>query len=114
MPRPLAYVTAAWSTYDSVTMMVQANSFCRRVYEAGYNPICPMMMHKGFIHEDDVQEKGDAVSMASDILRRCRILVVCGKAKDKQVQDDMALASRLNIVSSTLEGIEQAAGISSK
>ncbi len=43
--------------------------------------------------------------MAEELLRRSRVVVVCGKATDENVKTDIALAKRLGIVSTTLDGI---------
>ena len=43
--------------------------------------------------------------MARDMLRRARVLVVCGSVVDENVKNDIAVAERLNITATTLEGI---------
>lgn len=43
--------------------------------------------------------------MAAELLRRCRIVVVCGTEVDEQVKNDIALAKRQHIVATTLDGI---------
>lgn len=43
--------------------------------------------------------------MARDMLRRARVLVVCGDCIDENVKNDIAIAQRLNITATTLEGI---------
>ena len=40
-----------------------------------------------------------------ELLRRCRIVVVCGSTTDEQVKNDIALAKRYHIVATTLDGI---------
>ena len=39
------------------------------------------------------------------MLRRSRILVVCGKEMSEQVKNDIALAKRAGVAATTLEGI---------
>ena len=43
--------------------------------------------------------------MRRDMLRRARVLVVCGGAVDEDVKNDIAVAQRLNITATTLDGI---------
>ena len=43
--------------------------------------------------------------MANELLRRSRILVVCGSEVTDDVQEDIALAKHLRIAATTLEGI---------
>jgi hypothetical protein len=39
------------------------------------------------------------------MLRRSRVLIVCGDAIDENVKNDIAIAERLRITATTLEGI---------
>lgn len=50
MKRPLAYITAHWGDCTEDNMKLAAK-YCRAVYDAGYQPICPMMMHSLFLRE---------------------------------------------------------------
>lgn len=43
MARPLAYITAVWSD-EPHEAKEEALRFSRQVYDAGYSPICPMLM----------------------------------------------------------------------
>ena len=43
MKRPLAYLTAAWSGEPDVDMELAAH-YCRLAYEAGFSPICPLLV----------------------------------------------------------------------
>ncbi len=62
-------------------------------------------MHYGFLKENVPQEHKDRLDMAAELLRRCRIVVVCGAEVDEQVKNDIALAKRQHIVATTLDGI---------
>lgn len=104
MVRPLAYITAVWCDAE-IEGKEQALNYCRNVYEAGYSPICPRLMHTDFLDDKVPQEHSDRLSMAMELLRRCRIVVVCGSATDVQVKNDIALAKRYHIVATTLDGI---------
>ncbi len=43
--------------------------------------------------------------MSRDLLRRSHVLVVCGKDMDEDMKNDIAIAGRLNITATTLDGI---------
>ena len=47
----------------------------------------------------------DADSKVADMLRRSHVLVVCGDEVDENVKNDIAVAKRLNITATTLDGI---------
>ena len=77
MKRPLAYITAAWRG-DPCEVTEQAADYCRSVYEAGFSPICPTLYLPLFLHDAVPQEHKDSTDMARDLLRRSRVLGVCG------------------------------------
>ena len=43
--------------------------------------------------------------MAEELLRRCRVVVVCGKEISDGMTGEIALAKRLGIVTTTLDGV---------
>lgn len=104
MTRPLAYITAVWCNAEKEAKE-QALGYCREVYEAGYSPICSKLMHTEFLKDNVPQEHSDRLQMAMELLRRCRIVVVCGSTVDEQVKSDIALAKRYHIIVTTLDGI---------
>ena len=104
MIRPLAYITAAWNG-NSRENRENAAIYCRLVYDAGYSPVCPMLLHSTFLTDSIPQEHKDGLDMAKDFLRRSRVLVVCGDAVDEAMKNDIAIAERLHITATTLDGI---------
>ena len=89
MIRPLAYVTADFSSRDEEADEAAAK-YCRALYEAGYAPVCPFFAQTWFLCTDIPQEYADARNMAHEFLRRSRILVVCGKKKTRSMMEDIA------------------------
>ncbi len=79
MKRPLAYITAAWSG-DPCEATEQAAEYCRAVYEAGFSPICPTLYLPLFLNDAVPEEHKSGIDMGRDLLRRSRVLVVCGHA----------------------------------
>lgn len=104
MRKPMAYITAAWSN-NEFEMTETAAKYCRKLYEAGYTPVCPSLYLSLFLNDKIPQEHKDGIDMARDMLRRSRVLVVCGDVVDESVKNDIAIAQRLHITATTLEGI---------
>jgi hypothetical protein len=104
MKRPLAYVTAAWGGSHSRDLD-RAARYCRAVYEAGFSPVCPLLYMPLFINREIPEEHKNAVDMGRDLLRRSRVLVVCGTRVNEDVKNDIAVAARLRITATTLDGI---------
>ena len=86
MKRPLAYITAAWLSGDSENAE-QAARYCRAVYEAGFSPICPPLYLPLFLN-DAVPEEHKS-----------------GHTMTEAMKNDIAVAQRLGITATTLEGI---------
>ena len=104
MKRPLAYITAAWSG-DPCEATEQAAKYCRTVYEAGFSPICPTFYQPLFLNDAVPEEHKSGIDMGRDLLRRSHVLVVCGHTVTEAMKNDIAVAQRLGITATTLEGI---------
>ena len=85
--------------------MKLAAKYCRSVYDAGYQPICPMMMHTLFLRDAIPQEHKDSLDMSKGYLYRSALLVVCGNIVDETMKNDIALAARFHKAATTLDGI---------
>lgn len=97
-------ITAAWCG-DPDTDMELAARYCRMAYEAGFSPICPILYLPLFINDAIPEEHKNGIDMRRDMLRRSHVLVVCGGEVDEDVKNDIAVAKRLNITATTLDGI---------
>ena len=104
MKRPLAYITAPWSE-NEFENTENAAKYCRAVYDAGFSPVCPALFLPLFLRDEIPQEHKDGIDMAREYLRRARVLVVCGSTVDESVKNDIAVAERLRITATTLDGI---------
>lgn len=104
MKRPLAYITAAWSGAPETDTSLAAR-YCRIAYEAGFSPICPLLYLPLFLNDAIPEEHKSGIDIGRDMLRRSHVLVVCGGEVDEAVKNDIAVAKRLNITATTLEGI---------
>ena len=104
MKRPLAYITAPWSE-NEFENTENAAKYCRAVYDAGFSPICPTLYQPLFLNDAVPEEHKSGIDMGRDLLRRSRVLVVCGSHVDEAVKNDIAVAQRLGITATTLDGI---------
>ena len=104
MKRPLAYITAEWCGEDYKNTE-QAARYCRVVYEAGFSPICPTLYLPLFLNDAVPEEHKSGIDMSRDLLRRSHVLVVCGQTVTEAMKNDIAVAQRLGITATTLDGI---------
>ena len=104
MNRPFAYVCSPFAG-DTRTNTKKARAYCRKLYELGYTPISPHLLFAQFLEDDIPAERKDGLDMAEELLRRCRVVVVCGKDISDGMTSEIALAKRFGIVTTTLEGI---------
>ena len=104
MKRPLAYITAAWSGDDRENAELAAK-YCRTVYKAGFSPICPTLYLPLILNDAIPEEHKDGIDMSRNLLRRSHVLVVCGHTVTEAMKNDIAVAQRLGITATTLEGI---------
>ena len=104
MKSPFAYITAAWLG-DPCEVTEQAAEYYRAVYEAGFSPICPTLYLPLFLNDAIPEEHKSGIDMSRDLLRRSRVLVVCGIPITEEMKNDIAVAQRLGITATTLEGI---------
>ena len=58
---------------------VKVQRYCRKIYELGYVPICPRFGFLPFMDEGEAEDQQAYNRMSHLILKRCRMVVVCGK-----------------------------------
>ena len=58
---------------------VKVQRYCRKIYELGYVPICPRFGFLPFLDEGEAEDQQAYNRMSHLILKRCRMVVVCGK-----------------------------------
>ena len=104
MKRPFAYITAPWSD-NEIENTEQAAKYCREVYDAGFTPIWPLLFVPLFLNNAVPQEHKDGIDIGRELLRRSHVLVVCGRTVDEDMKNDIAVAERLRITATTLEGL---------
>ena len=67
--------------------------------------VCPLLYLHLFLNDDIPEEHKSGIDMSRDMLRRAHVLVVCGNGMTEDVKNDIAVAGRLNITATTLDGI---------
>ena len=73
MEKAFAYICAA---QDAAPRLLRR--YCHKVYELGYVPICPKLSLPQYLSADVPEEQRAMSQISQQLLRRCRMLVVCG------------------------------------
>lgn len=102
MEQAMAYVCC--SEEESRAKM---QKYCRKIYEMGYVPICPQFGFAPFLDESVVEDQQAFHQMSHLILRRCRMVVVCGREVTGTMSTEISMAERLHIICTTLDGLIQ-------
>ena len=100
MDRAFAYVSC--SEEDS---RVKVQKYCRKIYELGYIPICPRFGFVPFLDESNAEDQQGLAQMSMLLLKRCRMVVVCGSEVTENMNTEISTADRLHIICTTLEGL---------
>ena len=75
--RRLIYVCAPYSDNPKEHTKA-ARSYCRKVYGCGYIPLAPSLHFPQFLDDSKPKERRDGLQMATELLRRCNSLLICG------------------------------------
>ena len=71
---------------------VKVQRYCRKIYELGYVPICPRFGFLPFLDEGEAEDLQAYNRMSHLILKRCRMVVVCGKEVTGTMNTDISTA----------------------
>ncbi len=104
--RTFAYVCAPLGNSAGFSS-ARLKDYSKALYELGYVPICPSMMFSRFLSENVPEQREARRSMSLELLRRCRVLVVCSDSVNEEMEAEILLAKRLGMVATTLGGIEK-------
>lgn len=100
MEQALAYVCCA-----SGESRTKVQKYCRKIYELGYVPICPQFGFAPFLDESEAEDQQALNQMSYLILKRCRMVVVCGREVTGTMNTEISMADRLHIICTTLDGL---------
>ena len=101
-----AYVSAPYRG-NKKQNLDRMREYCRELYEMGYTPICPYLLFPQFLSDDIPEQRKAQSEMALALLRRCRVLVVCSGGINEEMETEILLAKRLDIVATTMDGIRR-------
>ena len=76
MNKTFAYVCAP-TNHATGFASSKLKEYSKTLFELGYVPICPCMMFSRFLSESVPEQREARRSMSLELLRRCRVLVVC-------------------------------------
>ena len=79
--------------------------YCHKVYELGYVPICPRLSLPQYLSEDVPEEQRAMSQISQQLLRRCRMLVVCGGEITAAMAGEIGAAEKLKLICTTLDGL---------
>lgn len=101
---PRAFVTAAWDE-NPVVAKAQAMRYCQVLVLEGYLPLCPVLAFEGIFPKEleDIHKRRR--EMTEDLIKRSRVLVVCGCGQNEEVKDDIAVARKAKVIVTTLKGV---------
>ena len=100
MEKALAYVCCPADVGKA-----KVQKYCRKVYELGYVPICPQFGFAPFLNEGEAEDTQAFQRMSHMLLKRCRMVVVCGKEVTGTMNTEISMADRFHIICTTLDGL---------
>ena len=100
MEQALAYVSC-----PADESRAKVKRYCRKIYELGYIPLCPQYVFSPFMNEGVAEEQQDQTKMSHVLLKRCRMVVVCGNEMTGTMNTEISMADRLHIICTTLDGL---------
>ena len=68
---------------------------------------CPQYSFSPFLDDGDAEDMQAMRRMSHQILRRCRMVVVCGKETTGTMNTEISMADRLHIICTTLDGLSK-------
>lgn len=101
--RRLIYICSPYQD-DPRRNLKMTRAYCREVYECGYIPVAPHLHFPQFLRDDKPKERRDGLMMATEILRRCNSLLICGDRITEGMMTEIQLAKQLGMVVTTLDG----------
>ncbi len=71
----------------------------------GVCALCPQFGFSPFLDEGEAEDMQAFQRMSHMVLRRCRMVVVCGKETTGTMNTEISMADRLHIICTTLDGL---------
>lgn len=102
--RKLVYVSTSWDK-NFPAVMERASNYCQLLYQAGYAPVCPMLMFSCFLKLEDPKARTEMLGMCKSLMSKCWCLFVCGDPGCEDIALDIATAKALHVEVMSLSGI---------
>lgn len=102
MKRTFVYICSPFRGNTSANVKM-AREYCRKAYKAGYLPLAPHLLFPQFLSDNVPEERENGMAMAKALLRRCRLIMVCGDTVTDGMMEEIMLANRLNMPVAPLE-----------
>lgn len=102
--RPIAYVCSPTNT-KIIFNSKKACEYSRTIYDHGYTPIAPHLLFPQFMDESIAEECNEMTMMNKVLIRKSRIMFVCGDAITSRMQQEMLYARQIGITVVPLDGI---------
>ena len=74
--RKLVYVSTSWDK-NFPAVMERASNYCQLLYQAGYAPVCLMLMFSCFLKLEDPKARTEMLGMCKSLMSKCWWLFVC-------------------------------------
>ena len=104
--RPIAYVCTpdAGNTAKNAN---KARKYSKTVYDHGYTPMIPHLLFSQFLDEHIPEERDEVMRMNRVLIRKSRIMFVCGDEITDDMKSEMLYAKRIGLTVVPLDGIVQ-------
>ena len=80
-------------------------AFGATLAQAGYGPVCPMLMFSCFLKLEDPKARTEMLGMCKPLMSKCWCLFVCGDPGCEDIARDIATAKALHVEVMSLSGI---------
>lgn len=103
--RPLAYICSPLQGNIPANVK-RAAKYCRMAYDAGYLPIAPHVSFTPFLDDENPIERKEGMAMGLQLLKKCRVLIVCGSKISSGMDGEISEAKRLSIPIFNIAGLK--------
>ena len=104
--RPLAYVCAPGRSHKDI-YAGYTKEYCKTLFEHGYTPIAPTLLFSQFIDLTKPDQQNEAQAMNKVLIRKSRIMFVCGENITPTMQSEMLYAKDIGMTLVTIDSMKQ-------
>ncbi len=104
--RPIAYVCAPGKSHKDI-FADYTKAYCKTLFEHGYTPFAPALLFPQFVDLNVPDQQNEAAAMNKVLLRKSRIMFVCGDHITPAMQSEMLYAKDIGITIVTIDSMKQ-------